>query len=142
MGGWLARLAFVLVLLGAITASATTSPTVLTATPGSDGNAIARFTLRFSEPMAPLGGKGDAPIAMTCDVGGAGRWVDETTFVWEFEHALPGDLTCKAELKQGLKTLAGRELTGTRSFPIDTGGPFARTILPSAGSDEIEEDQT
>jgi uncharacterized protein YfaS (alpha-2-macroglobulin family) len=141
MRGWLSRVAVFLLVLGAITASASTTPTVLTATPGMDNGAVARFTLRFSEPMVPLGGKGDAPIAMTCDVGGAGRWVDPTTFVWEFEHGLPGGLSCKAELKAGLKTLAGTELTGTHSFPIDTGGPFARAALPGSGSDQLEEDQ-
>src|ERR1700712_4844896 len=110
MRGWLSRVAVFLLVLGGITASASTPPTVLTATPGTDGSAISRFTLRFSEPMTPLGGKGDPPIAMTCDVGGAGRWVDPTTYVWEFEHGLPGDLSCKADLKEGLKTLAGRAL--------------------------------
>jgi uncharacterized protein YfaS (alpha-2-macroglobulin family) len=140
MGGWLARVAFVLPLLGAITASASTPPTVISATPGTDGSAIARFTLRFSESMAPLG-KGEVPLAMTCPIGGAGRWVDPTTYVWEFEHALPGGVQCRAELKEALKTLAGRALTGMRSFPIDTGGPFARAVLPGSGNDQIEEDQ-
>lgn len=142
MRGWLSRVAVFLLVLGSITASASTPPTVVSATPGTDGNAIARFTLRFSEPMESLGAKAPTPITMTCPVGGTGRWVDPTTYVWEFEHALPGGLSCKAELKDGLKTLAGRELTGTRSFPIDTGGPFIRAILPEAGSEsQIEEDQ-
>src|SRR4051812_44311883 len=141
MGGWLARIAFVLVLLGAMTASATTPPTVLSATPGTDGSSISRFPLRFSEPMTPLGAKGDAPIGMACEVGGAGRWVDPTTYVWEFEHALPGGISCKAELKAGMKTLDGNELTGTNTFPIDTGGPFARAVLPGSRSVELREDQ-
>src|SRR5687768_2436036 len=140
MRGWLARLALSLLVLASITASAATSPTVLTATAGTDGSAITRFTLRFSEPMAPLG-RGNAPMAMRCDVGGAGRWVDPATYVWEFERPLPGGITCTAELRDGLQSLAGRDVMGTREFPIDSGGPFARSILPYAGSD-IEEDQT
>ncbi|HEX4736062.1 MAG TPA: MG2 domain-containing protein [Allosphingosinicella sp.] len=144
MRGWLSRVAVVLLVLGVaggIAAYASTPPTVLSATPGTDGGAIARFTLRFSDPMESVGAKGPPPMTMTCAVGGTGRWVDPTTYVWEFEHALPGGLSCKAELKEGLKTLAGRDVTGTRSFPIDSGGPFARAILPNAGNDEIEEDQ-
>jgi uncharacterized protein YfaS (alpha-2-macroglobulin family) len=137
---WLARFAFVLVVLSSITASATTPPAVLTATAGTDGTAIARFTLRFSEPMAPLG-RGSPPLTMTCAVGGAGRWVDPATYVWEFERPLPGGLTCHAELRDGLKTLAGHDVTGTQRFPIDSGGPFARAVLPGSGYGEIEEDQ-
>ncbi len=139
MRGWLVRVAILLIL--PITASANTPPSVLTATIGTDGSAISRFTLRFSEPMVPLG-KGDAPMSMECVVPGEGRWTDTETFVWEFEKPLPGNTTCTAELKPGLKTSAGRALTGTRSFPIDSGGPFARAVLPREGNSGIEEDQT
>src|SRR5512139_133834 len=142
MRGWLARVAMALLILGPVTASAGQGPAVLTATPGTDGGAIARFTLRFSEPMAPVGG-GSAPIAMDCQVGGAGRWTDPTTYVWEFSRPLPGGITCKAALKDGLRTLAGKAVTGTRSFAIDSGGPFARAVMPGTDDDnEIEEDQT
>src|SRR5215210_1861059 len=90
MRGWLVRVAILLVL--PITASANTPPSVLTATIGTDGSAISRFTLRFSEPMVPLG-KGDAPMIMRCVVPGEGRWTDPETFVWEFEKPLPGNVT-------------------------------------------------
>jgi uncharacterized protein YfaS (alpha-2-macroglobulin family) len=145
MRGWLIRIAVILCFLGPITASAGTAPSVVAATPGIDENgAIARFTLRFSDPMAPLGAAGaaaTAPIATTCPVGGAGRWTDQATYVWEFQTPLPGGVVCKADLKPGLKTLGGHEVSGAATFPIDSGGPFARAILPMAGNDEIEEDQ-
>jgi uncharacterized protein YfaS (alpha-2-macroglobulin family) len=141
MRGWLARIAFVLPLLAAITASANTPPSLLTAQPVSDAGSVVRYTLRFSEPMALIGGQAEAPIKMDCTVGGSGRWVDETTYVWEFEHPLPGGIICTASPKQGLKTLSGDALTGMRPYTIDTGGPFARAVLPGSGSDEIEEDQ-
>ncbi len=141
MRGVLARLAVVLLALAPITASGDSPATVLQATPGTDGNAIARFTLRFSEPMAPLGG-GDTPIKMDCAVDGAGRWVDPTTYVWEYVHALPGGISCKATLKPSLKSLSGHDVRGTQSFTIDTGGPTATAILPDEGGDEIEEGQT
>lgn len=141
MRGWLVRVAVVLGLLSPLAASAVAPPTVIDATPGTDGRAVARFTLRFSDPMTPLGKEASAPIEMACEVGGDGRWVDTATYVWEFEKPLPGSTTCKADLKPGLKTLAGRPLTGTRSFTIDSGGPFALAIMPNDGSEDIEEDQ-
>lgn len=140
MRGFLYRVAVALALLP-ITASADTSPSVVTATAGTDGGgAISRFTLRFSDPMAPLG-RGSAPIAMDCATGGAGRWVDPATFVWEFSSPLPGGITCTAELRDGLETLAGERVMGTRSFTIDTGGPHPRALLPRGAWDGIEEDQ-
>jgi uncharacterized protein YfaS (alpha-2-macroglobulin family) len=141
MRGWLVRVAIGLGLLAPLAASAVAPPAVIDAVPGTDGRAIARFTLRFSDPMAPLGKDASAPIEMACEVAGGGRWTDPRTYVWEFEKPLPGSTTCKAELKPGLKTLAGRQLAGTRSFTIDSGGPFALAVLPSDGSEEIEEDQ-
>ena len=138
MRGWLVRVA-VLLALAPITASADTLPTVEAAIVGNDGTSITRFTLRFSEPMAPLG-KGNAPISMSCSVFGEGRWVDPSTYVWEFEKPLPGGITCSAELKEGLSDLEGREIVGNRIFPIDSGGPFARAVLPRWG--DIDEDQT
>jgi uncharacterized protein YfaS (alpha-2-macroglobulin family) len=140
MRGWLYRVA-VLLTLAPITASADTPPVVVTATAGTDGSAITRFTLRFSDPMAPLG-RGNAPIDMTCDVAGAGRWTDPTTYVWEFAEPLPGGTTCTAELKNRLETLAGAAVMGTRSFTIDGGGPYPRSLLPGEGDDDIDEDQT
>src|SRR4051812_32821578 len=141
MRGWLGRVGIVLLLLAPLAASALTPPTVLDATPGTDGRAIARFTLRFSAPMVPLGKQGVDPIAMACPAKGAGRWTDPTTFVWEYDKPLPGSTICRAELKPGLKTLSGRAVTGTRAFTIDSGGPFALAILPSDGDEGIEEDQ-
>ncbi|HJQ16682.1 MAG TPA: MG2 domain-containing protein [Allosphingosinicella sp.] len=141
MRGWFARIAIGLSVLASITASASTPPRVLNAVTGIDGGSIARLTLRFSDPMVPLG-KGGPPIAMTCAIDGAGRWVDPTTFVWEFAKPLPGGIVCRAQLKPGLKTLAGRLLGGARSFTVDSGGPFARAVLPDTDDDQVEEDQT
>ena len=56
-------------------------PQVIVATPGSaggNGGVIDRFTMRFSEPMVPLGDpRATSPIAMKCTVSGTGRWVDQ-----------------------------------------------------------------
>ena len=58
---------------------------------------------------------GDEPAHGDCvsrpQVDGAGRWVDPTTYVWEYSHALPGDTTCTAKLKPGLNVGRGKDDT-------------------------------
>src|SRR5262245_42205033 len=130
---WLwARIAFLLVIVGPIAASAQQVPSVLSTTPGADGNGVARFTMRFSEAMAAADSR-DSPINMRCVVCGEGSWADSRTFVWEFANPLPGDTVCTATLVAGLKTAKGTLVGGKRAFTIDTGGPFAKTILPQEG---------
>ncbi len=141
MRGWLAQIAVALIAVGPVVALGDSPASVVAATPGTNGSSIDRFTLRFSEAMAPVGG-GDAPLTMDCAVGGTGRWVDPTTYVWDYASPLPGGMSCKATLKPSLKTLAGNYVLGTSSFTIDTGGPYARAVLPDSSGDEIEEDQS
>ena len=120
------------------------APQVVLATPGSagsNGGAIERFTLRFSEAMVPLGDPRAAPPAkLTCPVNANGRWVDAQTFVYDFERALPGGITCTVDLNEKLASVRGADLTGAKSFKIDTGGPSTRAVL-TQDNDEIEEDQ-
>jgi len=105
---------------------------------GRDPAGITRFTLRFSAPMVPLGQQ-STPLAMACAVPGQGRWVDPQTYVWEFARPLPAGLSCKARLNGDLKDANGAAVGGTKSFPIDSGGPAVLAIL--AGTGMIEEDQ-
>ncbi len=119
-------------------------PTVVMATPGtggSSGGAINRYTLRFSEAMVPLGDpRAAAPAKMSCAVASTGRWIDQQSYVFEFERPLPGGITCTVELNAGVKSVRGVTVAGTANFKIDTGGPSARAVLTGPGS-EIEEDQ-
>ena len=120
-------------------------PQVIVATPGSaggNGGVIDRFTMRFSEPMVPLGDpRAASPIAMKCTVSGTGRWVDPQTFVHEFAKPLPGGITCDATLRANLASVRGVAAGGQKSFKIDTGGPTARAVLPATYDGDIEEDQ-
>ncbi|PSJ40908.1 alpha-2-macroglobulin family protein [Allosphingosinicella deserti] len=142
MRSWLVRVGFLLALVP-IMASADTPPSVVFAEPGTDGSAITRFTLRFSEPMVPLGQglSGRPPIRMECKVEGKGRWVDPATYVWDFDKALPGDTTCTASLRDGLETLDGNRVGGTQRFEIDSGGPSPSAIMTGSYGDNVEEDQ-
>ena len=143
MKGWL-RWLIVAGCLLPITAMGDAPPQVTVATPGSagsNGGAIQRFTIRFSEAIVPLGDpRATPPGKLTCPVNATGRWVDQQTFVYDFEKALPGGLSCKVELNDTLKSARGVRVEGTKSFTIDTGGPSARGVL-SGGDDEIEEEQ-
>ncbi len=135
-------LALVLAPIGAVTAFGDNSPQVEMATPGVGDGAIERFTARFNVAMVPLGDpRAESPFKVDCPVGGQGRWVDQQTFVHEFTGPLPGGVTCKFTLRDGLKSLSGYALQGQKEFTVDSGGPIARAVLPNRYGSEIEEDQ-
>ncbi len=137
-------LAMILSYLLPVAAVSESPPQVVLATPGSagsNGGAIERFTMRFSETMVPLGDpRATPPVKLTCPVAANGRWVDAQTFVYDFEKALPGGLTCKVDLIDALASSRGARVEGARSFTIDTGGPSARGVL-SGNDSNIEEEQ-
>lgn len=139
----LARAVAVLTLaLSPIAVWADDSPQVVLATPGMGDGAIERFTLRFSQPMVPLGDpRAAAPVKVDCAIGGQGRWVDQQTFVHEFAGGLPGGTVCEIALNDKLKSLSGYEVTGSRTFKVDAGGPVVKGLLPTRYGGQIEEDQ-
>lgn len=135
------RFALLGLLLAPVAASGDQAAQVELATPGTGEGAIERFTMRFSADIVPLGDpRAPAPVSVTCPMGGAGRWIDARTFIWDFEKPLPGGVSCAFKLKDGLKTLAGQDVGGQRTFTVDTGGPSVRAVLPNRWGD-IEEDQ-
>ncbi|MBO9575428.1 MAG: alpha-2-macroglobulin [Sphingobium sp.] len=140
---WL--LAFLGVLILPLAARSDSGPQVTLAIAGGAGPyspAIERFTLRFSEPMVPLGDPRAAPAATSdCPVAEQGRWVDQQTFVIEYDHALPGGISCTVSLRDGLATLRGGHISGTSKFPIDTGGPSVRDVFAPGLEGSIDEDQ-
>jgi alpha-2-macroglobulin len=144
MRGILISLALFGAALAPMAAMSDTQPQVIMATPGTggtNGGAINRYTIRFSEAMVPLGDpRAKAPATMKCAVASSGRWADQQTFVFEFESPLPGGTSCKVELRNDLTSVRGASISGTTSFTLDTGGPSARAVLAGNG-DEIEEDQ-
>ena len=77
------RVAVLALALAPVAALGDSSPQVILASPGIGGGAIERFTLRFSQPMVPLGDpRAAAPFATTC--AGIGRWADQQTWVYDF----------------------------------------------------------
>ncbi|KQS03130.1 alpha-2-macroglobulin [Sphingomonas sp. Leaf357] len=140
------RLALLGLAIAPVAAFGDNSPQVIMATPGigdaGSGGGIERFTVRFSQPMVPLGDPRTAgPFDVTCPVEGEGRWVDPQTFVHEFKSSLPGGTMCEFKIKAGLKSVGGYAVTGQQDFKVDAGGPVARAVLPARYGGEIEEDQ-
>ena len=115
------------------------APHVTLATPNISDGAITRFTIRFSDPIVPLGDpRAASPLKVDCTIGGGGRWADPQTYVWDFATPLPGGARCTLATQEGLKSAAGYTVD-PESFTVDAGGPVARAVLPTYG--DIEEDQ-
>src|ERR1044071_4802549 len=102
-----AVLALALAPIGAIGAFGDASTQIEMAPPGIGDGAIERFTVRFNQPMVPLGDpRAESPFDVKCPIEGTGRWVDQQTFVHEFATPLPGGVTCSFTVKDKAKSLA------------------------------------
>ena len=102
-----ARLAILALAAAPVAALSDNAPRVILAQPGVDSGGIARFTMRFSQPMVPLGDpRAAAPVTVECAVNGTGRWVDQQTWVHDFATVLPGGTTCTFKARGDLKSLA------------------------------------
>ena len=103
---------------------------------------IRQAHVRFSEAMVAFGDlRAAQPFDVTCGEKGTGRWADERNWVYDFDRDLPAGVRCEFRVRQGLRTLAGREISGTRSFSFSTGGPAIVNSNPYEGSEAIDEDQ-
>lgn len=103
---------------------------------------VRQATARFSNAMVPFGDlRAPAPIEVDCPVPGTGRWVDERTWVYDFERDLPGAARCRFMLRADAHDLNGRPLAGRREFFMNTGGPAVLQTAPFDGSTGIDERQ-
>jgi uncharacterized protein YfaS (alpha-2-macroglobulin family) len=134
------KLGLLAMALAPVAAFGDNSPQVILAQPGIAGGAVERYTVRFSQPMAPLGDpRAKAPLTTAC--AGQGRWVDGQTWVFDFAAPLPGGTRCTFTSASGTRSLAGYTLNEL-NLTVEAGGAVARGVLPAADSGEIEEDQT
>ncbi|HET7773319.1 MAG TPA: hypothetical protein VFK82_05795, partial [Burkholderiaceae bacterium] len=103
------------------------------ALPAAQAASITRFTpqgeiievrqvvAKFSESMVRFGDpKAADPFNVDCAAPGAGRWIDDTTWSYDFVDDLPPGLRCSFALKPETRTLAGNALTGATRFAFDT----------------------
>ena len=107
------------------------TPRVEAFSPRSYSKDVRQVSARFSAPMVRLGdAERPSPFRVRCGVPGNGRWLDEYTWVYDFEYDVPGAMRCRFTLRRGARTVAGRRLGGDRRFTFDTGGPSIRFHLP------------
>ena len=102
---------------------------------------VRQVSVRFDADMVPLGDPRLAdPFIATCPAKGAGRWVDNRNWVYDFEADLPAGVNCEFKLAPGLMTLAGEALAPA-GYRFTTGGPAIVASIPEEGQEHISEDQ-
>ena len=110
--------------------------------PRGSAKQVRQVTARFSVGMVAIGDPRLAdPFAVDCAAPGKGRWADGRNWVYDFEAELRAGVRCRFTLKAGVKALDGREISGTRAFTFDTGGPAIQGSFPRDGWEAVDEDQ-
>jgi hypothetical protein len=104
---------------------------------------VRQVRARFSEPMVPFGDSRAVSVLfeIDCPEKGTARWADERNWIYDFDRDLPAGVRCEFRLKEGLKTLAGREIAGQQRFVFTTGGPAIISSQPFEGGMPIDEEQ-
>ncbi|MCY3623911.1 MAG: MG2 domain-containing protein [Gammaproteobacteria bacterium] len=103
---------------------------------------VRQVAVRFSAPMVDLGDPDRrGPFTVKCAIPGAGRWIDERRWVYDFEYEVPGAERCTFTLRRGVKTLAGEAIAGPRERSFHTGGPTIVASRASRWSAPIDERQ-
>lgn len=127
--------------LGMCVAMAAQAAGVAAFSPQGTVKNVRQATARFDTPMVGLGDpRAPSPFTVDCPVAGSGKWLDERTWVYDFERDLPGATRCAFGLRAGIKDAAGQPLK-PETFGFDTGGPQAVATRPWDGS-RIDERQT
>jgi hypothetical protein len=104
---------------------------------------VRQLRARFSEPMVALGDPRavSAVFDIDCPEKGTARWTDERNWIFDFDRDLPAGVRCEFKLKEGLKTLAGKMISGQQQFSFTTGGPAILSSRPYEGASQIDEEQ-
>ena len=141
------RLSVALTLLLAIcAATAARAATVQTFSPQGEIARVRQVRATFSEPMVRFGDpRLPAPFDLRCNPGatGSGRWVDDKTWVFDFNQDVAAGTQCSVALKGSQKALSGEAVTGTTTYAFSTGGPSVVRPYPYPDGDvgNAEEEQ-
>ncbi len=89
-------------------------------------------TAQFSSQMVRLGDVTTmAPFVVNCgSVGGEGRWVDSSNWVWQMQQPLQSGERCEFVLRPDIVTVNGERVTGKKRFEFFVPGPWPRSLLP------------
>ncbi len=137
------RIILVLLLLGCTDLAAQQEARVESFSPLGTVKKVRQARALFSEPMVPFGDPqaGVSPFEIDCTAKGTPRWADPRNWVFDFDEDLQAGVRCTFRTRQGLKTLSGRDVTGTRTFTFSTGGPAVLSSRPYQGSGHIDDEQ-
>ncbi|MES2533767.1 MAG: alpha-2-macroglobulin, partial [Pseudomonadota bacterium] len=117
---------------------------IISVTPQGEVSRVRQVVAKFDQAAVNFGDpKAPAPLAVSCSDAAAGkgtaRWTSDKQWVFDFENDLPPGVRCNVTRIASFKSAAGADLSGTDRFQFSTGGPFVRTIRPSYG--KIDEEQ-
>ena len=125
--------------------AATLAATVTTFSPQGEVAQVRQVRATFGAAMVDFGDpKLAAPFDVKCAAAGSGRWVNDRTWVYDFNADLGPGESCTFTLKPNAKTRDGQVLAGKTAFDFSTGGPAVLRSWPSAGGGEergIDEEQ-
>ncbi|WP_297212753.1 MULTISPECIES: alpha-2-macroglobulin family protein [Thermodesulfovibrio] len=104
-------------------------------------NGVKQVKVVFSEQIVTFGDiNAPQPFDIKCDIKGKGTWLDEKTWIYDFEREIPAGVRCEFTLRAHIKTLSGREIVGQKNFQFNTGGPSIIQSFPGE-VDGIDENQ-
>jgi len=136
--------AFWLCALGLLAAPGAQALQVKSFVPQGEVARVRQVVVQFDRPAVAFGdAAAPAPLQLSCSdaaaAQGAGHWNNEREWAFDFRRDLPPGVRCTATFRPGFKSASGEELTGTRSYQFNTGGPFVQRILPGTYQDVDEE---
>lgn len=100
------------------------APELLYFSPQGEIAKVRQVVARFSKPMTAFGDpRAQAPFSVDCLEKGQGRWVDPTTWVYDFAQDLSAGIACAFTLRTGLQSLAGEPVLAAEQYRFTTGGP-------------------
>ncbi|HET8871116.1 MAG TPA: alpha-2-macroglobulin, partial [Aquabacterium sp.] len=138
---WSLALAMVLLLTQAM------AVTVQTMSPRGEVAKVRQARVTFSDSMVRFGDpRLPSPYQVSCQgdkpISGTSRWVDDKTWVYDFNEDIPAGTRCGLLLKAGTRSISGESVNGDSHFNFNTGGPLVVRAYPHDGeSSKIEEDQ-
>jgi len=118
---------------------------VVSFSPQGEVARISQVVVKFDDAVVSFGDpKVAAPVTLQCSDAqasqGAGRWLSDRQWVYDFAADLPPGVRCTAQIKPGIKSASRPGITGATSYNFNSGGPFIQSILPGTGT-RIDEEQ-
>ncbi|NNM51454.1 MAG: hypothetical protein HKM02_04405 [Pseudomonadales bacterium] len=110
--------------------------------PQGTAPSIRQVQTRFSEDMIRLGDPHVFnPFVVRCSQPGQGRWLDTRNWVYDFDHDMPGGITCSFHLVDHLHGISGKSVVSAADYAFNTGGPQLIDMRPITGQENIDENQ-